>query len=57
MGNIQYWNSRLEKIQYALDIVRQIQNEDDLSYWINNLEKSEAEAVKDLIEAEQEEGE
>lgn len=57
MGNVVYWNHRLEKIQYALDIVKRILDGEEPSDWLNYLEKSEDEAVKDLIQAEKEEGE
>ena len=55
MSDSSYWNTKLEKIQYALHVARDILDNGNCAEWINKLEKEEDRAAKDLVESEQEE--
>ncbi len=50
---VTYWNTKLEKIQYALMVVRSIINGRDPLLIEESLEKQEESAFENLIKAEQ----
>ena len=49
---ILYWANKLDKIQFALDILNQVKKGRDLDRLISHLQEAEKLAAKDLIEAE-----
>ena len=48
-----YWANKLDKIQFALDLLRDVKTGCNLERLIAHLEEQESLAAKDLIEAEQ----
>lgn len=48
-----YWANKLDKIQFALDILMQVRAGRNLDRLIHHLQEQEDLATKDLIEAEQ----
>jgi hypothetical protein len=53
IGNSQYWANKLNKIQFALDILRSVKAGRNLERLIAQLEEQESLASQDLVEAEQ----
>ena len=49
---IQYWANKLDKIQFALDMLNQVKKGRDLDRLISHLQEAEELTAKDLIEAE-----
>jgi len=47
-----YWANKLDKIQFALDILNQVKKGRDLDRLISHLQEAEELAAKDLIDAE-----
>lgn len=50
-----YWNTKLEKIQFALQMLYDVKAGTDINLKIRKLEELEKRAAQDLIDAEQEE--
>lgn len=50
-----YWNTKLEKIQFAIQMLYDVKAGTDINLKIRKLEELESRAAQDLIEAEQEE--
>lgn len=49
----QYWANKLDKIQFALRLLRDVKTGRNLESLIHHLEEQESLAAKDLMEAEQ----
>ena len=52
-ANSEHWANRLDKIQFALSLLRDVKTGRNLERLIAHLEEQESLAAKDLIEAEQ----
>ncbi len=49
---VTYWNNKLEKIQYALDIVEKISKGANIVSMLERLESEESKIVQCLVDAE-----
>jgi len=54
-ADTRYFAAKLDKIQYALDMLRQVDAGRNIKRLISHLEDLESVAVQDLVEAEQDE--
>lgn len=51
--SVEYWNHKLEKIQFAIEVLKDIKGGQDIDIKIRKLEELEKRTVSDLVEAEQ----
>ena len=52
MSEARYWHIKLEKIQFALDMVRRVQTGVNIDAMLESLERKESDCVASLIEEE-----